>query len=1062
MASPTSTTPAALTAPEPATRALSEYVKIVARFLISVAVSAAACDAYWARRPRQLTGTTGTLGYPSYHDFNYVPDYTAYHLLVYAFPVGTLIIYSLLAWRGPLRRAPAARKRRTTGRMLDIRAEQGDGEPLALGDVLAAGARVLLPAAVLVLAVSARSTSSHQTVTSDGLLAGVAYVVVTAVLAAALTVLRHVQPRQATAIVNAFAGPAAAIGSLWVISQNTVVVVAGHGVRHWPWLPGWLAAVGVLVCIAWAVLRLRGGRAAGAVEGRLLAVVVGACAVFIAISYLPGEQGGLQGYDDSMGLVGARLLSLGYFPWRDFMFIHGLWPDALQTTIGFAEFGATRWGGVAGTDVIVQPMTFVVIYLFAVWLARGNGWFLASLALLILAFGRNTGVVDARFIVIPLIFVLLGEALRRESPLWCAGFMLALLGEIVLVPETSYLAISSLAVVVAADLTHWDRDRGIWRSLRRTLSCAVAGLVLLAAWVVFLAAHHAVGDWIEYYRLFVPDHAAEGARPLHSSRAALVEYAIVLALVVATFWAAVARVRGGRSWSAFDWTTVAAAGFVALYGEEAIGRFDTSHIDYVLANSVPLVLLWLGKGLTMADDRLRALASRASGASQLRRRLAARYPLTAGLTAAFVAFAVLGQGVPALAAAKSLPSREHATATAEPTIPRLGYVKPGAVNATLLRDLTASLDANGGPNSPVFDMTNSLGYIYFLLARRPATAFVHVSMAMTPYGQQQLVADLRRSAPDVVIFKSILFGHGSYGMGLSGWDGLGNNVRHYEVSDYILHHYRPFLEVDGVLLLLRDGLRPHVPQIAGQAVTSNLWFSGGACNWGATPNFLSSPPSGHSVDLPVTSLGMRRTVSLDGWVTGSPGHQSVSHFVLASGRAVLRLAWPRTQGHGTVTFAAATIAPPGARITVYAVTADGALHPIIGEPGALSAGVLRLPGGGRGRIAAPIAGRVSIASTPAWREEEVKLPVGLRLTDFDLMTLRADRVIGNSAIIVSDERLPPGPYQILAKVLPTGGRSVGLRVGSCLQWYGYQSRELFISQTGGSPITELQLSGVAS
>jgi hypothetical protein len=35
-----------------------------------------------------------------------------------------------------------------------------------------------------------------------------------------------------------------------------------------------------------------------------------------------------------------------------------------------------------------------------------------------------------------------------------------------------------------------------------------------------------------------------------------------------------------------------------------------------------------------------------------------------------------------------------------------------------------------------------------------------------------------------------------------------------------------------------------------------------------------------------------------------------------------------------------------------------------------------------------------------------------------------------------------------------------VRVGSCLQWHGYQSRTLYVSQTGGSPVDQLQLSGV--
>ena len=173
-----------------------------------------------------------------------------------------------------------------------------------------------------------------------------------------------------------------------------------------------LAGLGMLVIAAWGVLRLRGGRIPAAVERRLLSVVVGAASVFLITSRLPGELGRFVGFDDAMNLVGARLLSKGYFPWRDFLFIHGLWTDALQGTVGFTVFGDTRWGSQAGTAVLLIPCVWVIAYLFAVWISRENPLFLVGIGVVLLSgvLDSPPGLLtfpDVRFIIVPVSLELL-------------------------------------------------------------------------------------------------------------------------------------------------------------------------------------------------------------------------------------------------------------------------------------------------------------------------------------------------------------------------------------------------------------------------------------------------------------------------------------------------------------------------------------------------------------------------------------------------------------------------------------------------------------------------------
>jgi hypothetical protein len=211
----------------------------------------------------------------------------------------------------------------------------------------------------------------------------------------------------------------------------------------------------------------------------------------------------------------------------------------------------------------------------------------------------------------------------------------------------------------------------------------------------------------------------------------------------------------------------------------------------------------------------------------------------------------------------------------------------------------------------------------------------------------------------VVIFDSAT-------IGLPIWDGIRNNIRHYDVSQYLLSNYQPILQTHGLLLLLRNDLmarRPPLPRLIAAPVSADLYFSSPACFWGAIPNFLSSPASGSSAEVPVTSRGRR---------------------VITTVRGV-----SQTETIGVA-----------------------------------------------------------------------KIPAGMTIAGFDLLTLHADGPIGPSDVTISDNPSAGTNHDIIAYALPSSGATLGVRVGSCLQWHGYRSRTLYVAQTAGAPISRLQLSGI--
>ena len=94
----------------------------------------------------------------------------------------------------------------------------------------------------------------------------------------------------------------------------------------------------------------------------------------------------------------------------------------------------------------------------------------------------------------------------------------------------------------------------------------------------------------------------------------------------------------------------------------------------------------------------------------------------------------------------------------------------------------------------------------------------------------------------------------------------------------------------------------------------------------------------------------------------------------------------------------------------------------------------------------------------------VDVPAGVDLADYQLATFEADSTNGATAFTVFDQLGTTDAYginhNIRVGVLPSAGEDIAVRVGSCLQWHGYEGPQLIISQEGGSPIKRVVLSDV--
>jgi hypothetical protein len=580
--------------------------------------------------------------------------------------------------------------------------------------------------------------------------------------------------------------------------------------------------------------------------------------------------------------------------------------------------------------------------------------------------------------------------------------------------------------------------------------------------MLYLASQDALVQFLQYFRIFGPGHAAAGAIPYTSAGwFGLSVFGLGIVLVLATWVAVAVRLARQSPWTTHDWVIVAAAGFCALYGQKPLGRFDQAHVFQGFTSTLPLLVLWIGWFLRYLEVWHRR---RSTAPDDGDRRAGARL----GVPRQAQVFVVVVLALPALllpAAWWHAPERLHASAESEGSIAKLGYIDPRYQEAQLVEHLSTVLDRYAGRSGPVFDMTNSLGYVYYLLGRTPGTRFVHVSMAIPEYAQRLLVEELRRSRPSLVLLDSST-------TGLPGWDGISNTVRHFMVSQYVLDGWVPLVRVDGVLVMLRRDLAASDVGPAGRANRRAL-YSGSvqACDWGYVPAFLTVSPGAAPVRLHVEPVGRRRSVRVSGWAVSQKADNPVVRAVLVSSRRVVA-ELPMTVSRRNLLDRAGVVPLLNGfyerdvllntrrGVSVYAQTRDGRLHRL-GSPGTRAPAGVRVEGlgGDRLKLGSTVRGRVEqLQGTGPRQVGRVEAPAGTALDEYAVLSVDARTIGARSSLVLSDSLRATKTQEVRLRTMPTADRLASIRVDSCLQWHGYDGRTLYVSQTGGRPLDEIWLS----
>jgi hypothetical protein len=858
------------------------------------------------------------------------------------------------------------------------------------------------------------------------------------------------------ATVNILASPLAVLG-LYPVSQTTEVhVLATGNVHEYPWFPLWLALPLTACLFAVAVVGTRRAAAESRLhllERRFLLLVPAPALLFLVLARLPGELGPIDFFHEGEGLAAAQLTVDGAVPWRDLMFIHGLLQDVLIPGVSLGIFENTRWGGAAGASVLVIPAYWLSQYFLFVYLFGRNVLFLLGTQVaVVLGLIRDA---HFRFLLMPFALLLLAAVLRK--PTWprivaLAGIVVA---QAVVTPETTIFVPACFLVLGLYELSSYNRGLPFRTNFRRTLGTSIVAVLIAATFAVVLAALHSLDDFVFFYRTFASDHALTGGIPIVwlDTRFTVAAIAPVVLVILAIWFFAVAlRVR--RSPAIDDWVMAALAITVLLYYPKFLARADV-HVYQTFAVAVPLLAYAIFRLVEWIEDHAGRIATRVGRAS-----LPTRYSVTA------VALVVVTVGSPKglFDTVGEVPGRLSATAHYEPFPPHIGYLNPLATDFKIYSDLERTLDAYLGPRDRLFDFSNNPMLFHYLLERRPSTRYFHVSMAIRRHTQADLVNELERRPPKLVVFSS------STAFGLPDWDGISNQVRHYDVSEYILDHYRPVLDSHSFVLMARNDLA----QPIASRPTEQLYFENLPCEWGYAPNFLNTHPEPEEVRNAV-AVPFRPTegvATATGWGVDLAASSPAQEIVAALGSRVVAGATPSEDradvagrlGDQRYLRSGFSMIIPGSaaleRLRFFVLTRSGEAGELVYEPESGLTPTTPVPkrvmSGGRSFRVIPgdAFGQVENAA-PERHTYLLALPdqAGRK---FDWLEVRTASSFFGNTLGVTDKRGEP-IRTISFKTLDRGRRSVWVQVGACSQWHGFRGDRLYLESAGDQQISEVGL-----
>ena len=1035
----------------------SGAIRLAIALLASGALTGAAIVALWA--PLRAKGDV--IGYPIFSDFNPYNYWYAYMLVVGLFPIAALLIFFGLTRIGPrvgLATPPSRGPLRPLSSSVEADPLLDPESSLPTYDRVATAARVVLVGAVLGLEVGIASTRVWLSVA----LVAVGYSLLVGLGSLALRSVMSARPswEVSLATVNALGTPLTVAGLSLVSAHTEVQVLSSHSVHHYPWFPAWLGVPLAAALFSWILVSLRGAGSAAtaAIERRAVLLIAAPVAVFALMAHLPGDLGQIGLFEEGQSATETMLVGHGWLPWRDVVLTHGLLGDVAPIAVGWGVFGDSYWGAIAGFAVICYPLAIVTTYWLLAYLV-GRNWPVLLMAALIFL-GTWLGAGDPRFLLWPLVLLLLAALLKRHTRMRAIALGLVAVVQAIVTPEMAP-SVLIVTIVVAAYEWYW-RPPGapLGQTFRRTIWLVVSAVACTCVFAIYMASRGALGDVVYVTVALVAGHFDVAIPPTPSgvpqARFDFIALAPLAALLVSFAYAAI-RLRLRRPFLLADWPMAAVALYALFYYSKFLARMDYPHAYEPFMLATPLMIYIVYRAVSAGDRWIRSrLPARRAG-------WVTAHPV--GI--AVLIFFVVSFWGSLHTQVDGAPAAYRPVALAPP-VARGGYAVQ--YDSAAVEDLQQIFNAYLGPHGRLLDLTDEPGLFYYFLGRDPASRwYAPTGIVYTPQLQRNLLADLRRAPPKLVVFDDT----DDKMYGLPAMDGVPASVELYLISRWVLEHYRPLLESRGRTIYALPGAPPvsslnlHLHQ---QPATVGVPFLGQACVWGDSPSFLTGPaepPSG-AQSVPVrTVLARQAQVTFTGWAGDLRARQPAREVIATFNGKIIGRSTPDVTRPDVPTagyppgflrsgfqVSIPTWANASQALKIYAIGRDGSVAQLGMHNARVQGGMARIdsrtvvlqPSGDTGHVdGATFAGPLLAIQPPA----------GSRWSDFGWLEVDAPRLGGflPGGFVLSEQpdRTDPGHMAGFSTIGNSPRRYV-IPVSSCAQWQGYGSSRLFLTS---APVQEI-------
>jgi len=625
---------------------------------------------------------------------------------------------------------------------------------------------------------------------------------------------------------------------LFHISQHTGWQTSS-GIVHTRWFPVPVLIAAELLVVAFGIKCLRRADGARFFDRHLVRFILVPALIYLFTASLPGVRVLGSDFHGGERLVPLTLGLRGALPWRDFLFVHGVWDDFLQLYLGARLWEPTLRAGAAAVPLLFGPIYWVCFYLLFLMVCD-----FSLLAALTAFFLLISLIFDPfRFVLFPVVLLCLYFALRSKGTLLHVAFVVLCGIQVLLAPEFGLLAFCFGCAIILRDLIERDPADHWARQLRLTWVCGATTTIFTIGAIWLLSLWGLLEGFLITIVQFSRGHLQTGGIPVQPFEHLLWVTGLPLLFVAGSTLVFAQALRSSRRAPAVLWLLWGLALGTALYYPKYIGRPDL-HIYQVIAVAAP------GMALLTVHLAQRAISGL----------LANRHPWVVTTAWSFGLSLVVVFGVPGVPSpnwyqytldrASTFRSRFIATTSPSDALALIASPPGMAAKATALRQF---FDARLHPGDAVFDFSDSPTLFYAVLQLKPASRFIHVSMAIQEEAQREVLKDLEKSRPPYVVYQSE--------EGLNGWDGIPNEVRHHVVARYINLRYVYDRTIEGSVIFRRADL-PGQPLNDGGAANLSV------CQLGYTPNVFSPRTQPHDRENALAAKpgpAASAYLQLDGW-----------------------------------------------------------------------------------------------------------------------------------------------------------------------------------------------------